>query len=584
MKTAPKTHPTPDDPQPRPAAPFCMVPQACLTPSLRLALLGAMLLMVCGCKSSVYKNWADREVFGLLKKKTSKVPNSGQHLLDITPPPPVSMKELAKNMKTVDFLGDRAYIEKDARVIALADALNFGVHRNRNYLLQKEVVYLSALDLTLTRQNFAPILSGSGAGTLDRSKVSNGVTTLVNTGTLTTSGDMGLTVLTRTGARLAADLTTDFVRFITGGLDSGNSRLAFTLSQPLLRGAGYLAASESLTQGERSVLYNIRTFTQQRKSFAVDVATQYFRAIQSRETAKNSYLGYMAFNSVVEREQAMAEANLRSRSSLGQLLQAQINFQRTWTNAIRNYEQALDDLKITLGLPVTERIVLNYKDLDDLQILTPPGTLDDALQTALTTRLDLWNTRDRAEDATRRVLIAKQDTLPTLNAVVSHRTLDDPNVNDFSLQTRNRGVSIGLNTDLNLNQKPERNSLRAAMVTEQRTRRELELAEEQVRNAVRTGWRDLEVARKQYDFAKRGMEISMNRLEVEEAFMAEGQGTARDLIEAQRDLNTTRDLMVSTRINHNLARLQLWRDMGVLFIEKDGSWVDVLKKEKPKGE
>ncbi len=584
MKTAPKTHPTPDDPHPRPAAPFCMVSQACLTPSLRLALLGAMLLMVCGCKSSVYKNWADREVFGLLKKKTSKVPNSGQHLLDITPPPPVSMKELAKNMKTVDFLGDRAYIEKDARVIALADALNFGVHRNRNYLLQKEVVYLAALDLTLTRQNFAPILSGSGSGTLDRSKVSNGVTTLVNSGTLTTSGDMGLSVLTRTGARLAADLTTDFVRFITGGLDSGNSRLAFTLSQPLLRGAGYLAASESLTQGERSVLYNIRTFTQQRKSFAVEVATQYFRAIQSRETAKNAYLGYMAFNSVVEREQAMAEANLRSRSSLGQLLQAQINFQRTWTNAIRNYEQALDDLKITLGLPVTERIVLNYKDLDDLQILTPPGTLDDAMQTALTTRLDLWNTRDRAEDATRRVLIAKQDTLPTLNAVVSHRTLDDPNVNDFSLQTRNRGVSIGLNTDLNLNQKPERNTLRAAMVAEQRTRRELELAEDQVRNAVRTGWRDLEVARKQYEFAKRGMEISMNRLEVEEAFMAEGQGTARDLIEAQRDLNTTRDLMVSTRINHNLARLQLWRDMGVLFIEKDGSWVDVLKKEKPKGE
>lgn len=584
MKTAAKTHPTPDDPQSRPAALFCMVTQACLTPSLRLALLGAVLVTLCGCKTSMYKNWADREVFGLLKKKTSKVPNSGQHLLDITPPPPVSMKELAKNLKTVEFLGDRAYIEKDARVIALADALNFGVHRNRNYLLQKEVVYLAALDLTLTRQNFSPILSGSGSGTLDRSKVSNGVTTLVNTGTLTTSGDMGLTVLTRTGARLAADLTTDFVRFITGGLDSGNSRLAFTLSQPLLRGAGYLAASESLTQGERTVLYNIRTFTQQRKSFAVDVATQYFRAIQSRETAKNAYLGYMAFNSVVEREQAMAEANLRSRSSLGQLLQAQINFQRTWTNAIRNYEQALDDLKITLGLPVTERIVLNYKDLDDLQILTPPGTLDDAMQTALTTRLDLWNTRDRAEDATRRVLIAKQDTLPTLNAVVSHRTLDDPNVNDFSLQTRNRGVSIGLNTDLNLNQKPERNTLRAAMVTEQRTRRELELAEEQVRNAVRTGWRDLEVARKQYDFAKRGMEISMNRLEVEEAFMAEGQGTARDLIEAQRDLNTTRDLMVSTRINHNLARLQLWRDMGVLFIEKDGSWVDVLKKEKPKGE
>jgi outer membrane protein TolC len=562
-----------------------MVPQARLSSSPHLALLSATLLVVCGCSSGTYKKWADKEVFGLLKKKTSKVPNSGQHLMDITPPPPVSMKELAKNVKTVDFLGERAHIEKDARVISLADALNFAVHRNRSYLLQKEVVYLSALDLTLTRQNFTPILSGGGSSALDRVKVSDGVTTLVNTGTLTTSGDLGLSVLTRTGARLAADLTTDFVRFLTGGLrDTGDSRLAFTLSQPLLRGAGYLAASEALTQAERNVLYNIRSFTQQRKSFAVEVATQYFRAIQSRETAKNAYLGYMAFNTNVERQRAMFENGQGSYSQLGQLLQGQINFQRTWTSAIRNYEQALDDLKITLGLPIKERIVLDYKDLESLEILMPPGTLDDAMQTALTTRLDVWNSRDRAEDATRRVLIAKQETLPTLNAVVSHRTLDDPNRNDLTLQSRNRGVSIGLNTDLNLNQKPERNTLRAAMVAEQRARRELELAEEQVRNSVRTAWRDLEVARKQYEFAQRGMEISQKRLEVEEAFAAVGQGTARDLVEAQRDINNARDLMVSTRINHNLVRLQLWRDMGVLFIEKDGSWVDVLKKEKPKGE
>jgi outer membrane protein TolC len=358
--------------------------------------------------------------------------------------------------------------------------------------------------------------------------------------------------------------------------------MAFTLSQPLLRGAGYLAASEALTQGERSVLYNIRTFTQLRKAFAVDVATQYYRTIQSRESAKNAHLAYMSFNNVVEQQKSLVENGQGNPSSLGQLLQAQINFQRNWVSAIRNYEQAVDDLKITLGLPVTERIVLDYKDLDDLQILTPPGSLDDALQTALTTRLDLWNSRDRVEDASRRVLIAKQETLPTLNAVVSSRVLDDPNRNDFQLQTSNRGATLGLNTDLNLNQKPERNALRAALVAEQRARRELELAEEQVRNAVRTGWRDLEVARKQYEFAVRGMEISMRRIEVETAFAEEGRNTPRDLIEAQRDLNATRDLMVATRINHNLVRLQLWRDMGILFIEKDGSWVDVLKKEKSK--
>ena len=547
-----------------------------------ILLIGVLLMLVPACKTSLYKNWADREVFSLLQTKSSKIPNSGKDLLDITPPPPVLMETLVKNLKTVEFLGERAYVEKDARVIGLDEALNFAVHRNRSYLLQKEGVYLAALDLTLTRQNFSPILSGNGSSAIERTKVTDGVNTLVNTGTLATSGEVGLSLLTRTGARLAADLTTDFVRFVTGGLDSGNSRMAFTLSQPLLRGAGYLAASEALTQGERGVLYNIRTFTQQRKAFAVDVATQYYRTIQSRESAKNAHLAYMSFNNVVEQQKSLVENGQGNPSSLGQLLQAQINFQRNWVSAIRNYEQAVDDLKITLGLPVTERIVLDYKDLDDLQILTPPGSLDDALQTALTTRLDLWNSRDRVEDASRRVLIAKQETLPTLNAVVSSRVLDDPNRNDFQLQTGNRGATLGLNTDLNLNQKPERNVLRAALVAEQRARRELELAEEQVRNAVRTGWRDLEVARKQYEFAVRGMEISMRRIEVETAFAEEGRNTPRDLIEAQRDLNATRDLMVATRINHNLVRLQLWRDMGILFIEKDGSWVDVLKKEKSK--
>lgn len=548
------------------------------------AFLALLALGMSACTTGYYKKWADKEVFGLLRKKASKVPNSGQAILDITPPPPVKMEELRKNLSKVEFLGERAFVEDNARVISLADALNFAVHRNRGYLLQKEVVYLAALDLTLTRQQFTPIFAGSGSGTLDSAKVQTGVNNLVRTSTLTTNGGVGFSALSRTGARLATNLTTDFVRFFTGGRDTGSTQLGFTLTQPFLRGAGYLAASEVLTQGERNVLYAIRNFSQFRKTFAVDVATQYFRTIQTRESARNAHLAYMAFNAVVERETAMAEANLRSRSSLGRLLQSQITFQRSWLNATRNYEQALDDLKVTLGLPVMERIVLDYQDMKDLRILDADGTLEEAMSTALTTRMDLWNARDRMEDTSRRVLVAKQDVLPTVNSLVNYNILDNSSRNDFDLVSRNRSTSLGLDLDLNLNQKPERNSMRAAQVAEQRARRELELAEENVRSDVRAGWRDLEVARKQYDLAKRGLEISSARLEIEEAFNAEGQGTAIDLVDAQRDMNTTRDLMVSTTINHTLVRLQLWRDMGVLFIEKDGAWVDVLKQEKSTGE
>lgn len=549
------------------------------------AFLTLLALGLSACSTGFYKKWADKETYGILRKKASKVPNSGQAFLDITPPPPVKLEELRKNLKKEEFLGDRAYLEEHARVISLAEALDYAVHRNRTYLVQKETVYLAALNLTLVRQQYGPIISGGGSATKASTDAVTGINNLVRTSTLTTTGNLGFSALTRTGALLATNLTTNFVRFFTGGKDSGISQLGFSLAQPLLSGAGYLSASEVLTQSERSVLYAIRTFAQYRKSFAVDIATQYYGVIQLRETARNAYLAFKAFDFVVARETAMQKENANStKSSVFRLVQSRIVFERSWISAIRDYEQALDDLKVNLGLPVTERFVVDYKDKDALQIIESPGTLDEAISLAMTNRLDIWNLRDQVEDTSRRVLIAKQQALPSVNALVNYNMLDNPDHNDFRLVPGNKNYSLGLNTDLNLNQKPERNILRSAIVAEQQARRALDLFEENTRSDVRTGWRDLQLARKQYELAKLGMEISTQRLEVEEAFNAEGLGTAINLVDAQRDMNTTRNLMVSTTINHTLVRLRLWRDMGVLFIEKDGGWVDVLNKEKPKGE
>ncbi|WP_395748581.1 TolC family protein [Prosthecobacter sp.] len=552
-----------------------------------IAFLTLLALGLSACSTGFYKKWADKETYGILRKKASKVPNAGQSFLDITVPPPVRMEELRKNMTTEEFLGDRAFLEKDARKISLAEALNFAVHRNRTYLTQKEIVYQAALGLTLTRQQYSPIFAGTASGTKSSTVALAGVNNLVRSSTQTTTSGLGVSGLTRTGAQIATNLTTNFIRFLTGGgKDNGLSALGFSLTQPLLSGAGYLSASEALTQNERSVLYAIRNFAQYRKAFSVDIASQYFGVIQSRETARNAYLAFKAFDFVVARETAMQKENApgSTKSSVYRLVQSRIVFERSWLSAIRDYEQNLDDLKVNLGIPVTERVVLDYKDKDALRIIESPGSLDEAITVMLNSRLDIVNLRDQVEDTSRKVLIAKQQALPTVNALVNYNILDNPDRQEFGLKPGNRNSSMGFNADLNLNQKPERNVLRAAIIAEQQARRAVDLAEENARSDVRTGFRDLQLARKQYELAKIGMEISTSRLEVEESFNAEGLGTAINLVDAQRDMNTTRNLMVSTTINHTLVRLRLWRDMGVLFIEKDGGWVDVLNKEQPIGE
>ena len=551
--------------------------------TLLLGLLGAALA---GCSAGFNKKRADKEVFGLLKFKSSKVPNAGTDLLSVTPPGPAKLDDLEKNLKTEAFLGERADVEKGARKINLTDTLRYAVERNRGYLGEKELVYLSALDLTLARNEFSPILTGAGSATVDSKRLEQGVNSFITESTLTTTGGVGLSALQRTGTRIAVDLTSDFVKLLTGDLRSvGDSSLAVTVAQPLLRGAGYLAASEVLTQAERTVLYEIRDFTQFRKTFAVDVVTQYYRVLQAREAARNAYLAYQAFNDSVEREQMLAETGVRpTKSFFYQVKEQQLSGEVRWRSAIRQYEQDLDALKVELGLPVEEPVLLDSKDLDKLDIVDPPGTLDEALSTALVTRLDLWNQRDQVEDAARRVKIATQDLLPTLNTLIGYKVNGDAaNTDRLKIDSRRSNVTAQVDVDLNLNRVPVRNALRSAQIAEQRARRELDLAEENVRSQIRIAWRDLDLARKQYELALQSLAISDERVKLETALLNEGQGTARDFVEAQRDLIDARNGVIAARINHTVARLQLWRDMGVLFIRKDGTWASVLNKETPKG-
>jgi len=550
---------------------------------LSLSLCLALFAAAVSCTPKHMRKSADREVFRLLRGKGSKVPNSGSGILDITPPPPLSLDQLAKNSKNAYFLGDRAHIEKNAKVVPLSDALQMAVTHNREYLSQKESLYLQALDLTLVRHAFTPVFTGTSTGTLDsvRTPISErDVTTLVTDNTLTTTSGLGVSALTRTGARLAANFSTDFLRLVSGNLSGVNdSTLAFSVTQPLLRGAGYRATMETLTQAERDLMYAIRDFTQYRKTFTVNIASRYYRTLEARDAAKNAHFAYEAFAKTLVSERELAKENQRTSSQLGLIEQASLKYKRLWISSVRNYEQQLDDLKIALGVPVTRPIILEDKELTKLALEEPEISMDESLQTALITRLDLYNARDSLEDTERQIKVAAQDLLPQLDLRGGYVVSSDPRTDRIRLNRDRNSVAGGLDLDLRLDKKGDRNAYRAATIAQQRVARELDLAEENVRSALRGDWRDLDTARKQYEIAETGVALSQRRLEEEQLLTELGTGTARDLIDAQQDLIEARNALTSALISHTISRLELWKDMGVLYIKKDGSWVNVLNKE-----
>lgn len=547
----------------------------------------AVALLVCllpACSSTWYAERADAEAGGILEEKAVAVPDVAEaELADITVPVRTPLDRFQTVPDRPEFLGDRDSSHEQARVLTLADALGLAVRQNRDYLTRKEALYVQALDLTLARQEFTPIFAGGGGvgRQVVTETVEAPVDALVQTTTVTTNTRLSASALSRVGTRIATNFTTDFLRFVSSpDPTSAASALTGSIVQPLLQGAGTRATTEALTQAERDLMYAIRDFARFRQDLSIDIASQYYRVLQARDAARNAHMQFTGFQISLEREEALAEEDRRTQSELGRLRQAALNSELSWINAVRSYEEALDDLKLDLGLPVDTPIALLDDELDSLTLEEPGIDLGDALRVALDTRLDLLNTRERYEDAVRRIAVASNDLLPGLDLSADISVISSPEGDGFpSLDFRRRDWSVALDLDLPLDRKSERNQFRAALIDEQSAARALEQRMDEVKLDLINAKRELAQARRQHEISSVAVALAERRIEEEELLLELGRGDVRDLVDARSDLLNSRNQLTAALVNHTTARLRFWRDVGILYIQGDGAWVQQLEPE-----
>lgn len=550
-------------------------------------------LVLSACTSSHYRKSADKETYGILSEDASQVDNVDSDF-SIEHEPKIILKNLAKSHQRSDFLGEEGQrLEKGAEVLEMSDALELAIKHNRNYLTRKETIYLQALELTLARWDFAPIFSGDGSLARGRetsgatgsssaqlaSNIERGVDNLVATNSFTRQANAGVSMLQRTGARIAVDFTSDFLRLLGGDRSVNNSKLAVTLAQPLLKGGGYLATMENLTQAERELLYTLRDFANFRREFIVGVVSDYYNVLRARDRVMNTWTGYQGFVKSVERETALAEEDRRTQTELGLLQQASLRLEGGWVNELRSYQQQLDEFKITLGMPVESKIVLDVDELRKLELELPQLSRSQAVNVAISARPDLITANDRRIDADRKIKVAKVGLRPGLD-VVGGYDINSPSIDGTpKLDFNRKNWNAGLEVDLPFNRKAERNTYRAAFVALEQSKRNLDLAYDQLRLDIFDDWRALDQAQRNFAISISGVNLAQRRLEEQELLGELGGGKARDLVEAQQDLTNSQNQRTSAIVDHTLARLALWQDMGILYINKDGSWVKKLKTE-----
>lgn len=531
-----------------------------------------------GCSAKWHKESADKEAAKLIDEKTQMVPNMPQEFT-IDREKVVDLSKYPLQEESADFFGDEADFEVGARLLNLMDVLELAVKHNRTYQNQRESLYLEALSLSLSRWQYTPIFGAGGTATYTEraTEVRNNMNQVIrdHESSVSMRSDTGAQMLLRSGGRVAASVSTDFFRFVSGNDKwARSSAISATLTQPLWRGAGYRAAIENLTQAERNLLYALRNFTRFRREFSVDIASQYYSVLQSRDRVRNEYIGYQNAIANAEEERAKLQEGQTTLTSLGLFEQSLLSSETRWINEIRNYKQNLDQFKILLGLPTNERIVLDYSELYKLTIDHPELDIDEVTEVALINRLDLYNQRDQVVDAERKIYVASNNLKPDVNLVLSGGLGSDPNSGAAVPlpELDNYNYSAGLDVDLPLGIKDRRNNYRATIINLDRAQRQLELAEDQIKLAINNDWRALDQAKRNFEISEIGVQLSESRVDEQQILKELGQGTSRDLVQAQEDLVSSRNQRTNALVQHTISRLNLWRDMGILYIQDSGQW------------
>ncbi len=484
--------------------------------------------------------------------------------------------------------------------LSLMQALQVGAHNSLEYQSRKEDVFRTALALDLTRNDFRNIFNAGTDSTLSTNTVS---TELEN------SASGGVSRSLKNGADLSAAIAVDLFNLLTQG---GTSHIGLTgsasASIPLLRGSGTHIVTESLTQAERNVIYELWDFERYKRTFAVSIATSYFGVLRQMDTVSNAQDDYRSAVASGRWSRRRADAGRIPEIEVDQAIQRELSARNSWITAQEQLKSRLDSFKSLIGLPVDAMIELDPNDLVQLrgtagEILEEmrktseqttsgtappadapvnliPASYEDAgpfeidelvaIKLAIENRLDLQAAIGAVYDAQRRVIV-KADALRaglTLGGTARVSDTDE----DGNMRFDRGQYAALLSVDLPIERTRERNEYRNSLIDLERATRNVQSLEDQIKLAIRNELRGLLEARETLKIQAQSVVVAEKRVRSSTIFLEAGRTEIRNLLEAQDSLLSAQNGLTRAVVDYRIAELELQRDLGLLEVNEQGLW------------
>ena len=455
-----------------------------------------------------------------------------------------------------------------------AECLEIAFRNSRELQLQKEDLFKSALALANARRgwNF-PLLTGDLTGSVERSR-QEGTTGWENSA----DAELGLSALQklRGGAQISLATTISLASDLLGA-DSTTigSLIEANLTQPLLRGAWRDLAYEDQYRLERDFVISVFKYKRFIETFAAEVLTSYYKVLQKRDRLKNEQANIKRLTETLALTRLLVQGGQVSRIQQDQaeqnLLEARVRYQQSQ----QSYRNALDEFKMTIGLPVGAMIELDYPDtLIKLNKAGPapiPFKEDEAIQIAFSSRPDVLEEKAAVRDSAKDVEIAADAFLPQLDVVLGYSAPGGRRKRDFwNVQFHRHTRLAGVNFEYELDQTDNRDAYRNAIIAYNKARRDWEELCDRVRLEVRQSYRLLIQSRKSYELQLRNVKIALRRRKLAALQQKEGQASARDVLEAEEALRSAQNGLTSALIDYTTTRLKFLASLGMLEVDEKG--------------
>ena len=511
-------------------------------------------------------------------------------------------------------------ISRDAKVIlSLVEALQVGAWNSFSYQSQKEDIFRAALELDLEANQFRNIFNQEFTSLiLSDTRGNDGFSGAQ------LSSDTGVSRKLASGTILAADLAIDLANLLTSPKASAmGTKLDTSISIPLLRGSGKHIVTERLTQAKRNVVYSIYKFERFKRTFAVNITSKYLNVLRNLDTIKNSEENYRGLVVSVRRSRRLADFGELEEIQVDQAVQNELRARNRWIEAIQRHAQSLDEFKLLLGLPTDAKIQLDRDELEKLAkleeqltgaveedsdttvtassadapiVLVEPGNKNpgplemdqrEAIELALDNRLDLRTAIGRVYDAQRDVVVAADDLRAELTFFGSassgaNRSINSADNPDAKLRADKAAFSALLTMDLPIERTKERDEYRNSLINLERTLRDKNRREDEVKLDIRNDLRNLLSTRESLQIQARSVDVAQKRVDSTALFLEAGRAAIRDVLEAQESLLSAQNALTSALVAYRISELQLQSDMGLLKVGSDGLWQEYVPQTEQK--